>query len=48
MALEFAHSPLLTFLLGLIAVIGLLVWLELPAFVGLFTTLLVSTVVPMA
>lgn len=35
MAVEFAHSPLLTFLLGLIAVVFLLVVLDLPAFVGL-------------
>ncbi|WP_225334773.1 GntP family permease [Halomicrobium urmianum] len=35
MAIEFAHSPLLTFLLGLAAVVLLLVVLDLPAFVGL-------------
>ncbi|NHN47692.1 GntP family permease [Halostella sp. JP-L12] len=35
MAIEFAHSPLLTFVVGLIAVILLLVVLDLPAFVGL-------------
>ncbi|WP_135665245.1 GntP family permease [Halorhabdus rudnickae] len=32
---EFVHSPLITFVLGLIAVIALLVWLDLPPFVGL-------------
>ena len=35
MAIEFAHSPLLTFVLALVAVILLLVVLDLPAFVGL-------------
>ncbi|WP_226010389.1 GntP family permease [Halomicrobium salinisoli] len=35
MAIEFAHSPLLTFLLGLAAVVLLLVVMDLPAFVGL-------------
>jgi len=35
MAIEFAHSPLLTFALGLAAVILLLVVWDLPAFVGL-------------
>ncbi|WP_135820287.1 GntP family permease [Halostella litorea] len=35
MAVEFAHSPLLTFALGLAAVVLLLVVLDLPAFVGL-------------
>ncbi|WP_435360545.1 GntP family permease [Haloarchaeobius sp. DFWS5] len=35
MAIEFAHSPLLTFVLGLLAVIVLLVRWDLPAFVGL-------------
>ena len=32
---QFAHSPLLTFIIGLIIVIALLVWLDLPAFIGL-------------
>ncbi|QLG63506.1 GntP family permease [Halorarum salinum] len=35
MIIEFAHSPLLTFLVGLAAVVLLLVVLDLPAFVGL-------------
>ncbi|MBX0295381.1 GntP family permease [Haloarcula nitratireducens] len=35
MAIEFAHSPLLTFVLALVAVVFLLVVLDLPAFVGL-------------
>ncbi|WP_267643133.1 GntP family permease [Haloarchaeobius amylolyticus] len=35
MAIEFAHSPLLTFVLALLAVILLLVRWDLPAFVGL-------------
>jgi len=35
MAIEFAHSPLLTFVLGLAAVILLLVVWDLPAFMGL-------------
>ena len=34
-AVEFAHSPLVTFVVGLVAVVALLVWLDLPAFVGL-------------
>ena len=34
-ATQFVHSPLVTFVLGLIAVIALLVWLDLPPFVGL-------------
>ncbi|PHQ39482.1 gluconate transporter [Halorubrum persicum] len=32
---QFAHSPLLTFIIGLAIVIALLVWLDLPAFIGL-------------
>jgi GntP family gluconate:H+ symporter len=32
---QFTHSPLLTFIIGLIIVIALLVWLDLPAFIGL-------------
>ncbi|WP_430503806.1 GntP family permease [Haloparvum sp. PAK95] len=35
MAIEFAHSPLLTFAIGLAVVVLLLVQLDLPAFVGL-------------
>jgi len=35
MAIEFAHSPLVTFAIGLAAVVLLLVVLDLPAFVGL-------------
>ncbi|RBI61159.1 GntP family permease [halophilic archaeon] len=35
MAIEFAHSPLVTFVLALAAVVLLLVVLDLPAFVGL-------------
>lgn len=35
MAIGFAHSPLVTFLLGLVSVVLLLVVLDLPAFVGL-------------
>ncbi|MFD1562556.1 GntP family permease [Haloarchaeobius amylolyticus] len=34
-AVQFPHSPLITFVLGLIAVIALLVWLDLPPFIGL-------------
>ncbi|MFY4815972.1 GntP family permease, partial [Haloarcula sp. AONF1] len=34
-AVEFTHSPLLTFIIGLIIVVALLVWLDLPAFIGL-------------
>ncbi|WP_049909073.1 GntP family permease [Halorubrum saccharovorum] len=32
---QFSHSPLLTFIIGLIIVIAMLVWLDLPAFLGL-------------
>lgn len=32
---DFAHSPLVTFLLGLFIVIALLVWIDFPAFIGL-------------
>ncbi|WP_049901464.1 GntP family permease [Natrinema sp. J7-1] len=32
---KLSYSPLITFIIGLIAVIALLVWLDLPAFVGL-------------
>ncbi|QCS45073.1 GntP family permease [Natrinema versiforme] len=32
---DFAHSPLVTFLLGLFIVIVLLVWIDFPAFIGL-------------
>ncbi|NNC24589.1 GntP family permease, partial [Salinisphaera sp. USBA-960] len=35
MAIEFAQSPLLTFVVGLALVVLLLVVLDLPAFVGL-------------
>ncbi|QIO25538.1 GntP family permease [Haloarcula sp. JP-L23] len=34
-AIDFAHSPLITFIFGLIIVVALLVWLDLPAFLGL-------------
>ncbi len=34
-AVEFAHSPLLTFLVGLLVVVALLVKLDVPAFIGL-------------
>lgn len=34
-AVEFAHSPLLTFIIGLMLVVALLVWPDLPAFIGL-------------
>ncbi|SFS12228.1 gluconate:H+ symporter, GntP family [Halomicrobium zhouii] len=34
-AIEFAHSPLVTFIIGLVAVVFLLVVLDLPAFIGL-------------
>ncbi|MCG1002999.1 MULTISPECIES: GntP family permease [Halobacterium] len=48
MAIEFAHSPLLTFAIGLAVVVALLVVLDLPAFVGLtiaaFTVGLVNAV----
>ncbi|MGB9965939.1 GntP family permease [Halobacterium hubeiense] len=48
MAIEFAHSPLLTFAIGLAVVVMLLVVLDLPAFVGLtiaaFTVGLVNAV----
>ncbi|GAA0286058.1 GntP family permease [Halobacterium noricense] len=48
MAIEFAHSPLLTFAAGLAVVVLLLVVLDLPAFVGLaiaaFTVGLVNAV----
>ncbi|MCD2202668.1 GntP family permease [Halobacterium sp. KA-6] len=48
MAIEFAHSPLLTFAVGLAVVVMLLVVLDLPAFVGLtiaaFTVGLVNAV----
>ncbi|WP_226041426.1 SLC13 family permease [Natrinema sp. DC36] len=47
-AVEFAHSPLITFIVGLVAVVALLVWLDLPAFIGLiiaaFTVGVVNTV----
>ncbi|QLK25322.1 GntP family permease [Natrinema zhouii] len=47
-AVDFAHSPLITFIVGLIAVVALLVWLDLPAFIGLimaaFTVGVVNTV----
>ncbi|MGQ3414233.1 GntP family permease [Natrinema sp. LN54] len=47
-AVDFAHSPLITFVIGLIAVVALLVWLDLPAFIGLiiagFTVGVVNTV----
>ncbi|MFC5970399.1 GntP family permease [Halomarina salina] len=32
---ELSYSPLITFVVGLLAVIALLVWLDLPAFIGL-------------
>ncbi|AEH37332.1 GntP family permease [Halopiger xanaduensis] len=32
---EFSHSPLLTFFIGLLVVVALLVWLDFPAFIGL-------------
>ncbi len=34
-AVEFSQSPLLTFIIGLLVVIALLVWLDFPAFIGL-------------
>lgn len=34
-AVQSPHSPLITFVLGLIVVVALLVWLDLPAFIGL-------------
>ncbi|SEV96287.1 GntP family permease [Natrinema salifodinae] len=48
MVIEFAHSPLVTFILGLAAVVLMLVVLDLPAFVGLiisaFVVGLINTV----
>ncbi|SFS68878.1 GntP family permease [Halostagnicola kamekurae] len=45
---DVAHSPLITFLVGLLTVVALLVWLDLPAFIGLivsaFTVGVVNTV----
>jgi len=47
-AVDFAHSPLITFLIGLVTVVALLVWLDLPAFIGLiisaFTVGVVNTI----
>ncbi|GAA0720245.1 GntP family gluconate:H+ symporter [Halorubrum trapanicum] len=47
-AVEFSHSPLLTFVVGLLVVVALLVWLDFPAFIGLviagFTVGLVNAV----
>jgi GntP family gluconate:H+ symporter len=47
-AVDFAHSPLITFLVGLLTVVALLVWLDLPAFIGLiisaFTVGVVNTI----
>ncbi|WP_136688940.1 GntP family permease [Halorhabdus amylolytica] len=34
-AVQFTHSPLVTFIIGLLAVVALLVWLDLPPFIGL-------------
>jgi len=44
-AVQFTHSPLVTFVIGLAAVIALLVWLDLPPFVGLIISAFVVGIV---